>query len=257
LPFCVISSPVRSELPDDSVIRSSTQIAGNTSFEELVGRDNILEMNDDIRQRLLLTIGLSWQRPLPPRNDSQRTARTGEHDGEEGKHSAQTRPRRAPQVHITYDVDIGDAIESEAALRRRRTGRLFRQPLEPLPKLKDRKFVFIDRDNFNGVLKGIKPRLTYRVDNTLAKNGTQLGVEAELQQPRRLRATERGQAGGTTAQAAGSAQQAGRPAQQDGRQRQARRAADGRAANTEKLKTLGKEFGREAEVKDPSSSDRA
>jgi type VI secretion system protein ImpB len=44
---------------------------------------------------------------------------------------------------------------SEAALRRRRTGRLFRQPLEPLPKLKDRKFVFIDRDNFNGVLKGI------------------------------------------------------------------------------------------------------
>jgi hypothetical protein len=58
LPFCVISSPVRSELPDDSVIRSSTQIAGNTSFEELVGRDNILEMNDDIRQRLLLTIGV-------------------------------------------------------------------------------------------------------------------------------------------------------------------------------------------------------
>ncbi|GLO31813.1 hypothetical protein PPUN12996_38710 [Pseudomonas putida] len=56
LPFCVISSPVRSELPDDSVIRSSTQIAGNTSFEELVGRDNILEMNDEIRQRLLLTI---------------------------------------------------------------------------------------------------------------------------------------------------------------------------------------------------------
>lgn len=37
--------------------------------------------------------------------------------------------------------------------------------------------MFIDRDNFNGVLKGIKPRLTYRVDNTLAKNGTQLGVE--------------------------------------------------------------------------------
>jgi hypothetical protein len=56
LPFCVISSPVRSELPDESVIRSSTQIAGNTSFEELVGQDNILEMTDDLRQRLLLTI---------------------------------------------------------------------------------------------------------------------------------------------------------------------------------------------------------
>jgi hypothetical protein len=54
LPFCVISSPVRSQLPDESVIR--TQIAGNTSFEELVGLENIMEMNDEIRQRLLLTI---------------------------------------------------------------------------------------------------------------------------------------------------------------------------------------------------------
>ncbi|RMS78557.1 hypothetical protein ALP61_02736 [Pseudomonas savastanoi] len=52
----MISSPVRSELPDESVIRNSTQIAGNTSFEELVGHENILEMNDEIRQRLLLTI---------------------------------------------------------------------------------------------------------------------------------------------------------------------------------------------------------
>ncbi|QJI45461.1 hypothetical protein HKK52_32365 [Pseudomonas sp. ADAK2] len=56
LPFCVIGSPVRSQLPDESVIRSSTQIAGNTSFEELVGHENIIEMNDEIRQRLLLTI---------------------------------------------------------------------------------------------------------------------------------------------------------------------------------------------------------
>ncbi|HWD30468.1 hypothetical protein ACIKP7_05545 [Pseudomonas caricapapayae] len=56
LPFCIISSPVRSELPDEAVIRSSTQIAGNTSFEELVSRENIMEMNDEIRQRLLLTI---------------------------------------------------------------------------------------------------------------------------------------------------------------------------------------------------------
>jgi len=56
LPFCVISSPVRSQLPDEAVIRSSTQIAGNTSFEELVGFENIMDMNDEIRQRLLLTI---------------------------------------------------------------------------------------------------------------------------------------------------------------------------------------------------------
>ncbi|WP_263264715.1 hypothetical protein [Pseudomonas sp. RIT-PI-S] len=56
LPFCVINAPVRAWLPDESVIRSSTQISGNTRFEELVGRESILNMNDEIRQRLLLMI---------------------------------------------------------------------------------------------------------------------------------------------------------------------------------------------------------
>lgn len=56
LPFCVISAPVQSALPDDSVIRSSTQIAGNASFEELVGRDSILTMGDDMRERLLAAL---------------------------------------------------------------------------------------------------------------------------------------------------------------------------------------------------------
>ena len=53
LPFCVIGSPVSASLPDESVIRSSTQIAGTHSFEELVGRDNVLEIEDAVRQRLL------------------------------------------------------------------------------------------------------------------------------------------------------------------------------------------------------------
>ncbi|QKZ02397.1 hypothetical protein [Pseudomonas eucalypticola] len=56
LPFCVINSPLTASLPDESVIRNSTQIAGTSSFEELVGRDNILGMNDEIRERLLRTI---------------------------------------------------------------------------------------------------------------------------------------------------------------------------------------------------------
>ncbi|GLU39995.1 MULTISPECIES: hypothetical protein [Pseudomonas] len=56
LPFCVISSPVRSSLPDESVIRSATEISGNATFEELVSREDILGMQDDIRQRLLQTV---------------------------------------------------------------------------------------------------------------------------------------------------------------------------------------------------------
>lgn len=85
---------------------------------------------------------------------------------------------RAPRVHITYDVDIGDAIEKkELPFVVGVLGDFSGSPINPLPRLKDRKFVAIDRDNFNGVLSGIQPRLAYRVDNTLVKNGTQLGVE--------------------------------------------------------------------------------
>ncbi|ERK98352.1 type VI secretion protein [Pseudomonas putida LF54] len=165
---------------------------------------------------------------------------------------------RAPRVHITYDVDIGDAIEKkELPFVVGVLGDFSGNPLEPLPKLKDRKFVFIDRDNFNGVLKGIKPRLTYRVDNTLAKNGTQLGVELnfnsledfepqnvvkqveplrKLLEVRNKLADLRNKMGGND---------------------KLEELLMDVLQNTEKLKTLGKEFGREAEVKDPSSDDRA
>jgi len=50
-------------------------------------------------------------------------------------------------------------------------------PAEPLPKLKDRKFVEIDRDNFNKVLKSTAPRLTLQVDNKLTGDDTKLNVE--------------------------------------------------------------------------------
>ncbi|MFR0675096.1 type VI secretion system contractile sheath small subunit [Enterobacterales bacterium AW_CKDN230030176-1A_HGKHYDSX7] len=165
---------------------------------------------------------------------------------------------RAPRVHITYDVDIGDAIEKkELPFVVGVLGDFSGNPLEPLPKLKDRKFIFIDRDNFNGVLKGIKPRLAYRVDNTLAKNGTQLGVELnfnsledfepqnvvkqveplrKLLEVRNKLADLRNKMGGND---------------------KLEELLMDVLQNTEKLKTLGKEFGREAEVKDPSSDDRA
>ena len=59
---------------------------------------------------------------------------------------------RAPRVHITYDVDIGDAIEKkELPFVVGVLGDFSGNPLEPLTKLKDRKFVFIDRDNFKVV----------------------------------------------------------------------------------------------------------
>jgi len=85
---------------------------------------------------------------------------------------------RPPRVHITYDVQVGDAIEmKELPFVMGIMSDLSGKPDEPLPRLKDRKFVDIDRDNFDTVMKGMKPRLQYSVDNTLTNDGSKLGVE--------------------------------------------------------------------------------
>ena len=85
---------------------------------------------------------------------------------------------RAPRVHITYDVEIGDAIElKEIPFVVGVLADLSGKPEEPLPKLKDRKFVEIDRDNFDRVLEGQKPRLAFRVDNKLTGEDTKMAVD--------------------------------------------------------------------------------
>jgi type VI secretion system protein ImpB len=85
---------------------------------------------------------------------------------------------RSPRVQITYDVEVGDAIQmKEIPFVVGVLGDLSGNPDEPLPKLKDRKIVEIDRDNFNTVLAGMKPRLAYKVDNKLTDEDSKIGVE--------------------------------------------------------------------------------
>jgi len=86
---------------------------------------------------------------------------------------------RPPRVQITYDVEIGGAIQTrELPLVVGVLADLSGNPAQPLPKLKDRKFVEIDRDNFNDVLAACAPRLALRVDNKLVKDdGSKLNVE--------------------------------------------------------------------------------
>jgi type VI secretion system protein ImpB len=85
---------------------------------------------------------------------------------------------RSPRVQITYDVEVGDSIQmKEIPFVVGVLGDLSGNPDEPLPKLKDRKFIEIDRDNFNTVLAGMKPRLAYKVDNKLTDDNSKLGVE--------------------------------------------------------------------------------
>src|SRR3954470_6518108 len=86
---------------------------------------------------------------------------------------------RPPRVQITYDVEIGGAIEKkELPFIVGILADLSGKPAAPLPKVKDRKFVEIDRDNFNEVLASAKPRLALRVANKLNPSADeQLNVE--------------------------------------------------------------------------------
>lgn len=85
---------------------------------------------------------------------------------------------RPPRVHISYDVEVGGAIENkELPFVLGVLGDYSGQPEEQLPRVRDRKFIEIDRDNFDQVLAAMKPRLAYRVDNKLTDDGSKLGVE--------------------------------------------------------------------------------
>lgn len=72
-----------------------------------------------------------------------------------------------PRVHITYDVQVGDAIEQkELPFVLGVLADLAGDNAEQ-PPLRDREFADINRDNFDGVMARQKPRLTFAVDSTL------------------------------------------------------------------------------------------
>jgi len=85
---------------------------------------------------------------------------------------------RAPRVHLTYDVEVGGAIETkELPFVVGVMGDFSGKPEQPLPRVRDRKLIEIDRDNFDQVLAGMKPRLALRVDNKLAGDGSKMSVD--------------------------------------------------------------------------------
>ena len=89
---------------------------------------------------------------------------------------------RAPRVHITYDVETGDAIQmKELPFVMGVLADLSGQPSEALPKLRDRKFVEVTPDNFDDVLKKMAPRLTFKVDNKLSGEAGKIGVELKFE----------------------------------------------------------------------------
>lgn len=88
---------------------------------------------------------------------------------------------RPPRVQITYDVETGDAIEKRelpfiVGVLADLSGDQGRPPL------KDRSFTEIDRDNFNEVMEGINPELSFTVDNKLTDEDDQLNVSLEFEE---------------------------------------------------------------------------
>jgi type VI secretion system protein ImpB len=85
---------------------------------------------------------------------------------------------RPPRVQMTYDVEIGDAIENkELPLVVGVVGDFGGNSDVPQKRLKERSFVGIDRDNFDEVMKGIEPRAQFRVNNELTGEGGQFAVD--------------------------------------------------------------------------------
>ena len=76
---------------------------------------------------------------------------------------------RSPRVHITYDVETGGAIEKkELPFVMGVFGDFTGMPEEPLPRMKDRKFVEVNPDNFDSVLSAMKPHLAFQVENKIS-----------------------------------------------------------------------------------------
>lgn len=88
---------------------------------------------------------------------------------------------RSPRVQITYDVEVGGAIElKELPFVVGVLGDLTGQPEQPLAKLKDRKFVEVNPDNFDTVLEGMKPHLAFSVENKLSEDSEPSNLKVDL-----------------------------------------------------------------------------
>jgi type VI secretion system protein ImpB len=88
---------------------------------------------------------------------------------------------RKPRVHITYDVETeGAQVVKELPFVVGVMGDFSGNPTEELKPLKDRKFVNIDRDNFDEVMRRMTPGLEFRAENTLAGDGSEMAVKLKF-----------------------------------------------------------------------------
>ncbi|QIT55978.1 type VI secretion system contractile sheath small subunit [Aquisalimonas sp. 2447] len=89
---------------------------------------------------------------------------------------------RKPRVHLSYEVETeGAVVEKELPFIVGVMGDFSGDPTEPLKPLKDRRFVQIDRDNFNQVLASMTPGLQLKVDNRIQDDGSEFAVDLKFE----------------------------------------------------------------------------
>jgi type VI secretion system protein ImpB len=100
--------------------------------------------------------------------------------GSESVHKKLERVRK-PHVHITYDVETGGAMEKkELPFVMGVLGDFSGNPTTPLKPLSERKFINIDRDNFDQVMARMTPGLNFRVENTILDDGSEMAVQLQF-----------------------------------------------------------------------------
>ncbi len=88
---------------------------------------------------------------------------------------------RKPRVHITYDVEAnGTSAQRELAFVAGVMGDYSGDNAATRKPLKERKFTNIDSENFNDVMTKVNPKLELQVENTLANDGTKMGVDLDF-----------------------------------------------------------------------------
>ncbi|WP_114835947.1 type VI secretion system contractile sheath small subunit [Agrobacterium tumefaciens] len=89
---------------------------------------------------------------------------------------------RKPRVHIKYEVETeGAMVVKELPFVVGVLGDFSGNPTQPLKPFGERKFVQIDRDNFDEVMRRMTPGLNISVANTLQKDGTDMQVNLKFE----------------------------------------------------------------------------
>ena len=89
---------------------------------------------------------------------------------------------RPPRVHIEYEVEIGDAmVKKELPFVVGVMGDFSGKPTKKLRPFSQREFIPIDRDNFDEVMQRMAPGASFRVENTLKGDGSELGVQLSFE----------------------------------------------------------------------------